>query len=161
MIIKMKARNISAVTLFVKNMTKSFEFYSKIPGFRVVCGGPSSDFTSFEVGENKMYLNLELKKDQKESHFGRIVFHVDDVDEIYDHLKNDKYIFTVANFENKPIDASWGERFFHIIDPDNYQLSFATPINVNETECENDLISKKKQRYKSVYKKRYRQQQNK
>jgi len=157
----MKAKNISAVTLFVKDMTKSFDFYSRIPGFRLVSGSQTSDFTTFEVGENKMYLNLELKKDRKESHFGRIVFHVDDVDEIYDYLKNDEYICKLVNFENKPTDASWGERFFHIRDPDNYQLSFATPIDVNKTERENDLISKKKQRYKSVYKKRYRQQQTK
>ena len=65
----MKAKNISAVTLFVKDMTKSFDFYSRIPGFRLVSGSQTSDFTTFEVGENKMYLNLELKKDRKESIF--------------------------------------------------------------------------------------------
>jgi len=30
---KMKTNGISAVTLFVGDMKKSFEFYSKIPGF--------------------------------------------------------------------------------------------------------------------------------
>jgi len=75
-----------------------------------------------------MCLNLELKKDKKKTDFGRIIFHVDDVDEFYDLLKNDDYISNLAVFENKPNDAAWGERFFHIRDPDKYQLSFAMPI---------------------------------
>jgi len=129
----MKAKRISAVTLFVKDMKISTEFYSKIPGFRLVFGGTSSEFTTFEIGEkNKMHLNLELKKDKKKTDFGRIIFHVDDVDEFYDLLKNDDYISNLAVFENKPNDATWGERFFHIRDPDKYQLSFAMPLDINE-----------------------------
>jgi hypothetical protein len=31
-------------------------------------------------------------------------------------------------FENEPADAPWNERYFHIRDPDGYQLSFAQPI---------------------------------
>jgi uncharacterized glyoxalase superfamily protein PhnB len=27
-----------------------------------------------------------------------------------------------------PMNASWGERFFHMRDPDGYQLSFAMPV---------------------------------
>ncbi len=50
---KMKINGISAVTLFVSDMKKSFEFYSKIPGFRLVCGGATNDFTTFEIGISK------------------------------------------------------------------------------------------------------------
>ena len=34
----------------------------------------------------------------------------------------------LGKLESKPQDATWGERFFHALDPDGYKLSFATPI---------------------------------
>jgi uncharacterized glyoxalase superfamily protein PhnB len=27
-----------------------------------------------------------------------------------------------------PTDATWGERYFHILDPDGHELSFARPL---------------------------------
>src|SRR3972149_4377989 len=75
----MKINGISAVTLFVSDMKKSCEFYSKIPGFRLACGGPTNDFTTFEIGNIKRtYLNLELKTDTKKRDFGRVIFYKDD-----------------------------------------------------------------------------------
>ena len=62
----MKVYKISAVTLIIKNMERSCNFYSQIPGFKLVYGGSSDDtFTTYEIGEigeyaTKMYLNLEL-----------------------------------------------------------------------------------------------------
>jgi len=125
----LKTNRISAVTLFVSDMKKSCEFYSKIPGFRLVCGGDTNDFSTFEIGNTKRtYLNLELKTDTKKSDFGRVIFYTDDVDELYSYLTNDSDFSKLTAFENKPTNADWGERFFHIRDPDNYQLSFAMPI---------------------------------
>ncbi len=155
----MKINGISAVTLFVSDMKKSFEFYSKIPGFILVCGGPTNDFTTFEIGISKRScLNLELKTDTKKSDFGRVIFYTDDVDELYSYLRNDADFSKLTTFENEPTTADWGERFFHIRDPDNYQLSFAMPITTKgEKYLEEDLIRKKKQRYNQVYKRRYRE----
>lgn len=134
----MEVYQISAVTLMVKNMEKSCNFYSRIPGFRLVYGGTTADsFSTFEVGKNSdTYLNLELRKDDASSHENwkqgrdlvRIIFHSEDVDKLYSYLQNDANFSKLVSFENKPIDASWGERFFHIQDPDGYQLSFAKPI---------------------------------
>ena len=136
----MRVYKISAVTLSVKNMEKSCKFYSIIPGFKVAYGGSSSDsFTTFEIGEGstyKMYLNLEVKRniDSTISHhsdkmdFGRIIFYSVDVDELYSRLTNDASISELVSFENEPMNASWGERFFHMRDPDGYQLSFAMRI---------------------------------
>jgi len=45
----MKVTKISAVTLPISDMKKSVEFYSKIPNFKVVYGGPDSQFTSFLI----------------------------------------------------------------------------------------------------------------
>ena len=124
---------ISAVTLIIKNMEKSCNFYSQIPGFKLVYGGSSKDtFTTFEIGEGipKVYLNLELNTNSEHDrkHFGRIIFHTEDVDKLYSYMKSNHDISNVISFENEPKDAPWGERYFHIREPDGYHLSFAMPI---------------------------------
>jgi catechol 2,3-dioxygenase-like lactoylglutathione lyase family enzyme len=136
----MKVYRISAVTLIVKNMEKSCNFYCQIPGFKVVYGGSSEDtFTTFEIGEHttKMYLNLELglansnhsgNDRKRRQHFGRIIFHTEDVDRLYSYFRGNKKMSSLISFENGPTNAAWGERFFHIREPDGYQLSFAEPI---------------------------------
>lgn len=140
----MKVYKISAVTLSVRNMDKSCKFYSRIPGFKIVYGGTNGNyFTTFRIGEDttaKAFLNLELRRSSNDAtipqlnnrrDFGRMIFYTDDVDELYSHLKSDASISELATFENEPMDASWGERFFHLRDPDGYQLSFAMPIERN------------------------------
>jgi catechol 2,3-dioxygenase-like lactoylglutathione lyase family enzyme len=146
---------ISAVTLLIRNMQRSCKFYSRIPGFKAVYGGAKNDsFTTFEIGspatkEQRRQLkvrnavtsclNLQLLNErsnkktrlsfEKNMTCSRIIFHADDVDKLYHQLKYDKYIGKLISFENRPTDAPWGERFFHIRDPDDYQLSFAQPIS--------------------------------
>ena len=58
---------ISAVTLMIKNMKRSCNFYSNIPGFRLTYGGSNDSFTTFEIGADmpKMFLNLELATNRK------------------------------------------------------------------------------------------------
>jgi catechol 2,3-dioxygenase-like lactoylglutathione lyase family enzyme len=144
----MKVYRISAITLKVKNMEKSSSLYSKIPGFRLTYGGkPSDRFTTFEIGEGSnatTYLNLELievnegssdfskipnlGKTRANEDFGRIIFHTENVDRLYSYMKQDEYISKHIVIENKPTNAPWGERFFHIREPDGYQLSFAQPL---------------------------------
>ncbi|HYA83322.1 MAG TPA: hypothetical protein VEH06_07725, partial [Candidatus Bathyarchaeia archaeon] len=50
-------------------------------------------------------------------------------DGLYSRFKNDVSLSELISLENEPTNALWGERFFHIRDPDGYQLSFATPIS--------------------------------
>lgn len=123
---------ISAVTLAVENMERSCDFYSRIPGFALTYGGAGSQFTTFKIGSggaHAMYLNLEERERSSGSRdFGRIIFHTEDVDKLYSFMKNDSVISATAILENEPRDASWGERFFHVRDPDGYQLSFAKPL---------------------------------
>jgi len=123
-----RVEKISAVTLPVSDMKKSIEFYSKIPNFKIVYGGSDSKFTSFMIEDvTKSYLNLKLSK-MDSPNFGRIIFYVDDVDELFAYMENDETISRLCKLESKPEDAIWGERFFHMLDPDGYKLSFATPI---------------------------------
>ena len=124
----MRVEKISAVTLSVSDMKKSIEFYSKIPNFKIVYGGSDSKFTSFMIEDvTKSYLNLKLSK-MDSPNFGRIIFYVDNVDELFAYMENDETISRLCKLESKPEDATWGERFFHALDPDGYKLSFATPI---------------------------------
>jgi catechol 2,3-dioxygenase-like lactoylglutathione lyase family enzyme len=138
----MKVYKISAITLRIRKMDRSCYFYSQIPGFRLVYGGSSNDiFSTYEIGDpnsSRVYLNLELIRSANDQniqedcltttnkHFGRIIFHTDDVDKLYDYFRNNESISANAVFENGPTDAPWGERYFHMREPDGYQLSFAT-----------------------------------
>ena len=126
----MKVTKISAITLRISDMKKSVDFYSKIPNFKIVYGGSDSQFTSFLIDDaSKSYLNLRINEVAAEAtHWSRIIFYVDDVDELFDYMENDETISRLGNLESKPVDAAWGERFFHVLDPDDYKLSFATPI---------------------------------
>ena len=125
---------ISAVTLLIKDMNISCMFYSKIPGFKLAYGGSPSDlFTSYEIQNSSVFLNLELfemtnNQESQSKNDVKIILHTEDVDELYYYFKNDKNISRLILFENAPTDASWGERYFHIRDPDGYLLSFAKTI---------------------------------
>ena len=132
----MKVSKISAVTLLVSDMKRSVNFYSKIPNFKIVYGGPEAQFTSFLIDDVvKSYLNLKLSTEfsptgerEGSTDFGRIIFYTDDVDDLFTYMQDDKTVSELGKFESKPQDAIWGERFFHMLDPDGYKLSFATPL---------------------------------
>ena len=88
----MKVTKISAVTLSVPDMKKSVDFYSKIPNFKIVYGGPDNQFTSFMIEDaTKSYLNLKLNE-ASPPNFGRIIFHVDNVDDLFSYMENDGII---------------------------------------------------------------------
>ena len=124
----MKVSKISAVTLLVTDMKRSVEFYSKIPNFKIVYGGSEAQFTSFLIDDTvKSYLNLKLNETHS-TDFGRIIFYTDGVDDLFTYMQDDKTVSELGKFESKPQDAIWGERFFHMLDPDGYKLSFATPL---------------------------------
>ena len=114
----MTVQNISAVTLAVKDMAKAVDFYQAKMGLVVRYGGPTASFTSFEVGQS--YLNLILATEGGWSWWGRLILHVDDVDAIYNRLTS-----AGLSPDAPPEDVRWGERYFHISDPDGHELSFA------------------------------------
>jgi uncharacterized glyoxalase superfamily protein PhnB len=55
--------------------------------------------------------------------WGRVIFWVADVDAMYDRALEEGYAP-----ETRPADAPWGERYFHLRDPDGHELSFARPL---------------------------------
>ena len=117
----MNVRSISALTLAVADMARSVDFYRNMVGLEIVYGSPSASFTSFRVGDG--YLNLVLGGQTSPNWWGRLIFHVDDVDVLYARL-----LKAGLSPSTEPADASWGERYFHINDPDSNELSFAKPL---------------------------------
>lgn len=113
--------SLSAVTLAISDMARSVAFYESL-GFERLYGGPASGFTSYRVGES--YLNLQLSEFTPERIWGRAIWYVEDVDAFYASA-----VAAGLKPEFEPRDAPWRERYFHIIDPDGHELSFAKPLS--------------------------------
>ena len=112
---------ISAITLGTHDMQRAVQFYRSL-GFDISYGGEAASFTSFRAGTG--YLNVIAQPDQRRwSWWGRVIFYVADVDVFYDRALAAGWQPTTA-----PRDAEWGERYFHLTDPDGHELSFARPL---------------------------------
>ena len=109
-------QHISAVTFAVRDMARSIEFYEKL-GFELVYRGGGSGFSSLKAGE--AFVNLVASSEYEHSWWGRAIFRVDDADAHYRVLQEQ------GLEAQSPRDAPWGERFFHVTDPDGHELSFA------------------------------------
>jgi catechol 2,3-dioxygenase-like lactoylglutathione lyase family enzyme len=112
---------ISAITLRVLNMKASVQFYRNELGMELIYGGERESFSSLRASNSESaILNLELGVTVPQ--WGRLIFHVSDVDALWTRLRE-------KGFEpESPRDASWGERYFHMLDPDGHELSFARPL---------------------------------
>jgi len=109
-------QHISAVTFAVRDMARSVEFYKKL-GLELLYGGESAPFSSLKAGQS--FVNLVASEGYEHRWWGRAIFRVDHVDALYGALQ-------VQGLElESPKDAAWGERFFHVTDPDGHELSFA------------------------------------
>jgi catechol 2,3-dioxygenase-like lactoylglutathione lyase family enzyme len=110
--------SISAITLATHDMQRAVHFYTAL-GFDLLYGGDTARFTSFRAGSG--YLNLTAQPENRHwSWWGRVIFHVADVDAIHSRVVAGGYQSDTA-----PRDAAWGERYFHVTDPDGHELSFA------------------------------------
>ena len=109
--------SISAITLVTSDMATSLAFYKAL-GMTLRFGGELSSFTSLFSGT--CYINLTVNQRDRNDFWGRVIFYVDDVDAVYRQITGAGY-----TTETTPADASWGERYLHIRDPDNHELSFA------------------------------------
>ena len=115
-------QGISAVTLATHDMRRAVWFY-RLLEFPLLYGGEEAAFTSFRAGGN--FLNLIAQPEARHwSWWGRLIFYHGDVDGLYARL-----VAAGCRPEAPPRDAPWGERFFHITDPDGHELSFAWPLS--------------------------------
>jgi catechol 2,3-dioxygenase-like lactoylglutathione lyase family enzyme len=109
-------QHISAVSFAVRDMARSIEFYRKL-GFKLQYGSERATFSSLKAGE--AFVNLVVNPGYEHTWWGRVIFRVDDVDAHYLALQAQGLMV------ESPQDATWGERFFHVLDPDGHELSFA------------------------------------
>lgn len=114
---------ISAVTLATRDMARAVDFYEAL-GFKRNYGGPAEPFTSYACGST--CLNLIADPRGAPGWWGRVIFYVSDVDGMYRKALEAHLAPAFA-----PIDAPWGERYFHIVDPDGHELSFAKPLSMS------------------------------
>ena len=112
---------IAAITFRVLNMKASVQFYRDVLGMELLYGGEHASFSSLRANNAESAI-LNLEQGDAVSPWGRLIFHVTDVDAIWKHLKQRGFNPEI------PRDASWGERYFHLLDPDGHQLSFAKPL---------------------------------
>ena len=113
--------HLSAITLVTSDMASSVAFY-EVLGFEVLYGGHDAAFTSFAIEGSFLNLQLDPMWVPPAAVWGRSIWWVADVDATY-------AAATAAGLspEAPPADAPWGERYFHLRDPDGHQLSIARP----------------------------------
>jgi catechol 2,3-dioxygenase-like lactoylglutathione lyase family enzyme len=112
---------ISAITFRVSNMQASVQFYRNVLGMELLYGGEHASFSSLRASDSESAI-LNLEQADTMSRWGRLIFHVTDVDAFWTHLQQRGFHPEI------PRNASWGERYFHMLDPDGHELSFAKPM---------------------------------
>ena len=105
---------ITAITFRVLNMRPS------VP-LELLYGGEQASFSPLRANDSDSAI-LNLEQGDTVSRWGRLIFHVTDVDPFWTHLKQKGFHPEI------PRDASWGERYFHMLDPDGHELSFARQL---------------------------------
>ncbi|HJQ59472.1 MAG TPA: VOC family protein [Vineibacter sp.] len=116
--------SISAITLATHDMRRAVRFYRQL-GFEIAHGGESAAFTSLRVGDG--HLNLIAQPAEKQwTWWGRAILYTDDVDALYATA-----LAAGLKPQAPPRDAEWGERYFHLTDPDGHELSFARPLSAD------------------------------
>jgi catechol 2,3-dioxygenase-like lactoylglutathione lyase family enzyme len=115
-------REINAVTLATADMAASVGWYRALD-FVVAAGGPHEGFTTLRAGTG--FLNLQFDPEHRPPNrvWGRVILWVDDVDAAYR-----RAVDAGMEPEAAPVDAPWGERYFHLRDPSGHELSFAQPL---------------------------------
>ena len=96
---------ISAITLHVSNMEASVQFYRDLLGLELLYGGERSSFSSLRAGDSGSAI-LILKYGHVVPRWGRIIFHVADVDAFWSHLRGNGFDPEI------PRDASLGRTLF-------------------------------------------------
>ena len=119
-----RVESINAITLVTADMEASVAFYEVLES-DLVFGGAQSSFTTLKLG-NEQFLNLQLDATwvRPTQVWGRFILWVDNVDAVHDAFIAAGYTPTMA-----PSDASWGERYFHIVDPAGHEVSIAKRLS--------------------------------
>lgn len=115
--------SLNAITLFTGDMAASVVFYERI-GLECTFGGADSAFSSMRIGSGT-FVNLQVEPgwNPNAARWGRFILWVEDVDAVH-------AVLVAAGYEpsTEPVDASWGERYFHVRDPAGHEVSIARSL---------------------------------
>jgi catechol 2,3-dioxygenase-like lactoylglutathione lyase family enzyme len=115
--------SLEGVTLHVRDVERSLEFYARIPGVLVLHHRPG-DFALLQVGNGR----LGLLQGNRETLF-HIEFDADNLDSMYEELR------TVGlEPESPPTERPWGQRDFRLIDPDGNMVEFGGEAGGQDSE---------------------------
>jgi uncharacterized glyoxalase superfamily protein PhnB len=62
--------------------------------------------------------------------WGRVIFYVSNVDALYG-----RTIARGLRPDTSPREAEWGERYFHLTDPDGHELTHSNSNNTSSKDC--------------------------
>jgi catechol 2,3-dioxygenase-like lactoylglutathione lyase family enzyme len=97
---------ISAITFRVSNMKAAVQFYRNLLWHGAAYGGEQASFSSLRANNSESAI-LNLEQGDTVSRWGRLIFHVRDVDAFWTHLKERGFHPEI------PRDSSWGALFPH------------------------------------------------
>ncbi|MFG0274861.1 MAG: bifunctional hydroxymethylpyrimidine kinase/phosphomethylpyrimidine kinase [Phycisphaerales bacterium] len=112
---------VDAVTLAVRDMAQSVAFYEAL-GLRIDYGGAEAPFTTLKDGAATINLLRDERRDAS-AFWGRFILHHENVD-----AAHERAVRAGLSPREAPHDAPWGERCFHLVDPDGHELAIATPL---------------------------------
>jgi len=119
----MARTEINAITFVVTDMARSVRFYSDL-GFKLVFGGMDAPFSTLSWGDDPLnFVNLQYTGDTPGTGWGRVIFFTPNPDAVHATA-----LAAGHQPEFRPQNAPWNERYFHILDPDGHELSFAVPL---------------------------------
>src|ERR1700679_940956 len=106
---------LGGITLHVKDIQKSLDFYSRIPGAQVeipIRGNGDHQFGMVRIGRGRIGLLSGVNQMQFD-----VEIDTEDLDDMYRYLRNRGF-----EPEGPPEVRPWGERDMRLMDPDGYMI---------------------------------------
>ena len=98
-----KPNDVHHLAIATADIKTQIEFFSDVLGMELLYGGEEAGFSSLRTKDDQSAI-LNLEEGDTATEWGRMIFHVADVDAFWMYLKE-------RGFEpERPRDASWGER---------------------------------------------------
>ncbi len=125
-----KFHGSTSVSLTVKDLAKSANWYQNVVGFGVERTYEHEGRTVL-VGLKAGDVRINLNQDDGAKGWDRVkglgfsinVWTTEDVDAIASRIKA-----SGGTLDSDPVDAPWGARFFRLTDPDGYKLAVLKPL---------------------------------
>jgi catechol 2,3-dioxygenase-like lactoylglutathione lyase family enzyme len=130
---------LTHLRLIVSNYNDSFLFYRDVLGFHVDWGDENTEYAEFNTGSIQLavfsktlmaevFPHSQQSPSTTEEDKIALIFAVDNVDEVYDHLKDQNAVI-VAPPQDR---ADWGLRTAHFRDPDGNLIEIYTNLGIVE-----------------------------